>query len=127
MFDKYPDITPGALSALRDFVGEHREGLLNAAELLGASGGLHLAQSVLDGLADPDQPSARTLAACTDLLDLLMLEHVHVPSSVEAAQFAAIDPAWPVVEEVCILADGLKEVVEDYFDETGHVLEQEAA
>lgn len=117
MFDIQSYLAEGAQAALRSFAEEHCEALLNAAELLGATEGLSVAQSVLDGLAQSHPPSVRTLAACVDLLDLLTLRHVHDPSRIEAAQFATIDPAWPIVEEICLLADGYRDVLEGYLDE----------
>ncbi|PZX18411.1 hypothetical protein LX81_01042 [Palleronia aestuarii] len=100
-----------AFDELRGFVEEHREGLFAAAELLGATPGLRLAQAALDGVAAPQLPTRSTMRALAGLLDLLMLEHVHDPSRIEAAQFALIDPASPVVEDICLLADGLEEAL----------------
>ena len=110
MFDFIHDIDiirPGARDPLRSFVSEHRDALLNAAALLGGKGGTRLAQTVLDGLANEAEPPRRVMRALDDLLDLLMLEHVHDPSREEAARFAEIDLFDPCVEEICLLADGL--------------------
>lgn len=115
------------LAALRAVFEEQREGLLNAADLLGGPDGLRLAQSVIDGLARPHPPFERTLAACSDLLDLFKLEHVHDPSRAEAERFALIDPASPIVEEICLLADTLQEALETYLEEAGQRSEQVAA
>ena len=59
------------------------------------------------------------MEALDDLLDLLMLEHVHDPDRIEAGRFALIDPASPVVEEICLLADGLNARLEAYHDAMG--------
>ncbi|MDT0682301.1 hypothetical protein RM543_06370 [Roseicyclus sp. F158] len=107
-----------AFDELRGFVEEHREGLFAAAELLGATPGLRLAQAALDGVVAPQSPTRRTMRALADLLDLLMLEHVHDPSRIEAARFARIDPASPVVEEICLLADGLETALASYWQAT---------
>ncbi len=68
----------------------------------------------MDGLAGPQPPTHRTMRAFSELLNLLMLEHVHEPWRIEAARFAQIDPASPVVEEICLLADGLEEALVSY-------------
>lgn len=114
MFDTIETYTamPSATHGLRAYVGEHHDALLNAAALLGGPPGARLAQTVSDGLRDVGAPSRRTMEALDDLLDLLMLEHVHDPDRIEAGRFAAIDPASPVVEEICLLADGLSAAVD---------------
>jgi len=86
--------------------------------LLGGSAGLRQALNAIDGIAQHDLPTARTLEACGGLLDLLKLEHVHDPSRIEAERFARLDPAWPVVEEICLLADGFNDVLDAYMDES---------
>ncbi|MGX9853901.1 hypothetical protein ACR03S_00405 [Limimaricola variabilis] len=126
MFDFYPP-SSSALAALRAFVEQQSDGLLNAAELLGGPDGLRMAQSAIDGLGQSYPPTERTLEACSELLDLLMLEHVHDASRVEAERFAALDPAWPVVEEICLLTDSLQDVLEAYLSEAGQQSAQVAA
>lgn len=51
------------------------------------------------------------------LEDLLALRHVDDPERIEAERFAMIDPESPVVEEICLLLDGLREARRsiDYF------------
>ncbi|WP_159964066.1 hypothetical protein [Profundibacterium mesophilum] len=43
------------------------------------------------------------------LEDLLGLENVQEMDSVEAERFARIDPSDPVVEEICLRLDGLRQ------------------
>lgn len=97
---------------LREFVGSHREALINAAELLGGPRGARLALDALDGLAFESVLSRRTRRRFAALLELLSLEHVHDETREEAARFAAIDPSDPVVEEICALTDGLRDALE---------------
>ncbi|MFC0201622.1 hypothetical protein [Paracoccus rhizosphaerae] len=52
------------------------------------------------------------MRAFDQLLDLLMLEHVHDPSRLEAELFASIDPANACVEEICLLADQLSSLLD---------------
>ncbi|MDE4272737.1 hypothetical protein PXK58_02000 [Phaeobacter gallaeciensis] len=117
MFELYPNFT-SALDPLRAYVQDQRDGLLEAAELLGGSAGLRLALTATDCLAQRHPPTARTLKACAELLELLKLEHVHDPSRIESERFALLDPAWPVVEEICLLADGFCDVLDAYMDES---------
>lgn len=132
MFDTKLKITtanvarPTPLEEFRAFVEEHCDAMLDAADLLGGTPGTKLAQSVLDGLDVDGAPSRRTLHACEELLDLLMLEHVHEPWREEAARFAAIDPASACVEEICLLADGLSDALEAYRASTSANSEPEA-
>lgn len=51
--------------------------------------------------------SRRTTGLLSQLKDILFLEHVDNPERVESGFFAAINPADPVVEDICLLADGL--------------------
>ncbi|WP_299362714.1 hypothetical protein [uncultured Paracoccus sp.] len=44
-----------------------------------------------------------------ELLDILSLEHVDNPDRDECHHFARIDPADPVVEEICLPTDELHE------------------
>lgn len=117
MFDFTKDAfhdQPTALDDLRAYLGENRSGLLDVVALLGGQPGVRLAQSVLDGFDTPGMPTRRTMQAIDDLLDLLMLENVHDPDRIEAGRFAMIDPASPIVEEICLLADGLDDMLEAY-------------
>lgn len=116
MFDHITTFTapPSALDGLRAYLGEHRDGLFDAAALLGGQNGVRLAQSVLDDIDTLGTPTRCTMRALDDLLDLLMLEHVHDPNRIEACRFASINPASPVVEEICLLADGLADATTNY-------------
>ncbi|CUH39945.1 hypothetical protein JSE7799_02673 [Jannaschia seosinensis] len=105
-----------ALGDLRSFINEHADALLNAAALLGGQPGVRLARTALDGLASFATPSRSMMQAWGNLLDLLMLEHVHDPDRIESARFAGIDFGSPVVEEICLLADGLNARLEAYHD-----------
>ena len=114
MFDFIHDIDiirPGMRDPLRSFVSEQRDALLNAAALLGGRGGTRLAQTVLEGLANEAEPSRRVMRALDDLLDLLMLEHVHDQDREESARFAAINLFDPSIEDICLLADGLSDAL----------------
>lgn len=100
-----------AATPLHIFVQNHRQGLWHAAGLLGDKGGQRLVDEFITALAARPGLSPRAIHLLKRLLRLLSLEDVAVPDSVEAGCFAAIDPADPVVEEICLLVDGLREAV----------------
>ena len=92
MFDFTDTITAApskAFQELRSFAGENADTLACAAALLGASPGVRNALSALDGLANQGRPTARTMRALDDLVDLLTLKNVHEPHRIEAACFSA--------------------------------------
>ncbi|MEP0190116.1 MAG: hypothetical protein ABJE00_06855 [Erythrobacter sp.] len=130
MFDFTDNSNTPPSSALRDlraFVAEHADGLAGAAALLGGAPGFRIALAALDGLCEPGCPVARTMRALDKLVDLLMLEHVQDPDRIESVCFAALDPAEPVVEEVCLLADGLSNLLEAYRAEAREMVSAEVA
>ena len=105
------------LSALRQFFEEYQDGLATAAELLAGKRGRRVVDTIMKGL-DVDGALARvTWNALRDLLGILTLENVHDEDREEAALFAAIDPADPVVEEICLLSDGLRRLLEAMISE----------
>ncbi|SEJ30161.1 hypothetical protein SAMN05421762_0942 [Pseudooceanicola nitratireducens] len=115
MFDHIrPDTftTDDPFAPLREFAASHREALINAAALLGGSRGARLSLDALDGLTSGISPARRTRSELAALLELLSLENVHDETREEAARFAAIDPADPIVEEICELTDGLRDALE---------------
>ncbi|WP_299784442.1 hypothetical protein [uncultured Marivita sp.] len=112
---------------MRAHVGKNADALLHAASLLGGRPSLKLAQDVLDGLADCQVPSRRTLGRLDNLLDLLLLKNVHDLDKIEAARFATVDPASPVVEAICLLADGLHDAISTYRQTLEPILAEQVA
>ena len=118
MFDIIPDVDTihgprvDAIDPLPIFVQDHCDALLDAAALLAGRRGARLAQSVIDGVTEKSASARRSMQDLGNLLDILMLEHVHDIGSEEAARFAAIDPCDPCVEEICLLADGLRDAMD---------------
>ena len=96
-----------ALQSLGEFVGNHRDALLNSAHLLGGAPGLRLVQDALEGLQEGGILSRRTMRNLERVLELLKLENVHLKDTLEAERFAQLDPADPCVEDVCWLSDQL--------------------
>ena len=118
MFDniRFPDAeSPRAdapFAAVLTFVQKHREALQHAAELLAGRRGASLANRIAEDLSDASTLSRRCRRDLEDLLCILALENVDDFNREEAARFAAIDPASPVVKEICFLTDALRDVLE---------------
>lgn len=106
----------GDLAAVRSFLFEQGSALANAARLLGGSAAS--ARVILLGEAVRD--AARLTRAhrrqLVSLHQLLTLQHAADPERLESALCAEIDPAAPVVDEICWLADALEQVLRDICD-----------
>tara|TARA_R100001530_G_scaffold135694_1_gene113575 strand:- start:10715 stop:11161 length:447 start_codon:yes stop_codon:yes gene_type:complete len=113
MFDQFqsPSLysVSDPIAPLRDFVASHREGLLHAAGLLGGHRGIDLALEISEELSSARPVSRRTRTQVIALIELLSLERVHQLGSEECSRFTAINPCDPVVEEICLLTDGLRD------------------
>lgn len=83
--------------------------ICSAAALLGGRAAEGRAQRLINDLCLVSSTSPRICRELDALEDLLGLEHVHDPNRVEAEHFASIDPTDPVVDEICLLLDGLRE------------------
>lgn len=85
------------------------ESLQNAALLLGGRPALQRTQRLLDELTSAPRMTRRLARELRALHDLLTLEHVGDPDRIETELHAAIHPADPVVEDLCLLAEGIEE------------------
>jgi len=94
---------------------ENTEALQNAALLLGGPHWLKRVQSLLEALWTENSLHGRVGREITALHRLLTLTHVHDPSRPEAAYFAALDPSSPHVEEISLLADELRQAIEETY------------
>ena len=94
--------------ALARFLAHHAEPLLAAATLLGGRPALRRTARLLEDILDAPGLSRRLRREIVGLHRLLSLDCVSDPESLEAACFAAIDPASPAVEEICVLTDDLR-------------------
>ncbi|MCF3595012.1 hypothetical protein LZG00_13510 [Rhodobacteraceae bacterium LMO-12] len=93
------------------FLSEHSEDLANSAALLAGGKGACIVREILDGLANQMAITRRLRTRMFDLLDILTLRNVHDDNRVEAACFAMIDPSEPMVDDICLLADGLDDAL----------------
>ncbi|MGR3565064.1 MAG: hypothetical protein ACU0FH_20470 [Heliomarina sp.] len=87
------------------------EGLANAAGLLAGKDGARLVSRLQEAISRGATEARSTRRDLFDLLDILALENVDDGTRPEAAYFAGIDPADPVVEEICLLTDQLREAL----------------
>ncbi len=104
---------PTRPTCLHHFVEENAEALQNAALLLGGRPWLKRVQSLFEMLWSESSLHGRAGRDVSALHDLLSLAHVHDPSRPEASYHAALDPASPHIEEICLLADQLRQAFEE--------------
>ena len=100
-------VAHGEPSPLHGFVTRGHDALQHAADLLGGSEGRRLVHELASALEHRMVVTPRARRLAERLHDLLTLQNVHDETGVEAMLFSRIDPADPVVEQVCMLADGL--------------------
>ncbi len=96
-----------ATRALLSFLSRNVEGLQNAALVLGGGLALECAQHLLDHLLSTGELIRRARIDLVSLHELFSLKHVGDPERLETALFAEIDPADPMVENICLLTDEL--------------------
>lgn len=102
-------------SPVHRFFERHQNALYHAAHLLGGSDGANLVSKAAEALRRELALSRRTVGLLNQVKDILFLENVGDPDRPESGFFAEIDPADPVVEEICLLAEGLDEVLRASF------------
>jgi hypothetical protein len=98
-----------AIKALFLFLSEHYEALQNAALVLGGGMALRRVQHLLDHLSSTHELTRRARHDLVALHELFTLKYVGFPERIETALFAEIDPADPMVEDICWLTDRLEE------------------
>jgi hypothetical protein len=103
------DLTTDNMTSIRAFMASHSEAVQNATYLLGGQPALRKAQSLLDEIAPSLVMTRRLGRQLLDLHALLTLQNVHCGDTIEAACFADLDPASPIVEDICILCDELED------------------
>lgn len=108
---------------LHKLFDERADALRGAAILLAGPRGGALVDDIVDDLLRSPSISRSTDQRLRALVDILALENVDIDGSEEAARFAAIDPADPVVEDICLLTDQLRNA----HDSTGSIREGKAA
>lgn len=97
---------------LQEYLWSHSEGLQNAALVLGGMPAVKVTNALIDDVCSSTVLNRRMMQSLTRLHELLSLEHVHDPDRLEAAYVATLDPAAPYVEDICLMADQLREHME---------------
>ena len=100
------------IELLARFWAQHGEALAQAADLLGGPAAEGRARRLAEVAAHAPRLSRALLRELEALHALLSLEAVDDLDGPEAGFFYAIDPASPVVEEVCLLTDELTALLE---------------
>lgn len=98
-----------AIALLLAWVYENGDALINASLLLGGLPACRRTARLVADLMSDGQLTRRHVRELKVLHGLLSLEHVCYPHRDESVHFAAIDPADPVVHEICMLSDGLSD------------------
>lgn len=118
----FPAELSTALVHLLVFFSTHRSALESAAELLGGPLAARRVRGLVEALSVPQPRLTRWIAReLLALHRLLSLEDVADFDKPAAHYFSLIDPADPVVAEVCLLTDGLTDclkqlIIEDLFE-----------
>ena len=117
-FDPETTFTPDqsqecSTEPILEFVSAHYEGLWHSARLLGGYEAARLVDRCQDLLVADGVPTSRTRLMLSQILAILSLDAVGDPESPYAGYFAKISPCDPVVEEICLLTDGLRDLLED--------------
>lgn len=106
------DATQKVNVPLCHFVAENQSGLRHAAHLLGGSVAARNFDAIAESLSNATITRS-TRSRLRALLGLLTLEHVHDMDRIEAGLFSQIDPSDPIVDEICLLADGLRSALHE--------------
>lgn len=100
-----------ALVATRTFFQEHGSALLNAAALLGGPSAHRRCLRLLSGISEHSSLTRALRQELVWLHRLVCLDLVGDPEAEETARFAMIDLLDPRVEEICLEADCLYDLL----------------
>ena len=112
-FDGSTSVCPINESKIRQFLIRNSEALGHAAVLLAERRGARLINAIQEGLGQPGRLPRRMRHLLLDLRDLLFLEPVGGDGWENAGYFVLLDPEDPAVSDICLLADGLQELLRD--------------
>ena len=85
--------------------------LAEAAHKLGGQAASSRVLSLIEALRDARRLTHPHRRQLVNLHKLLTLEHVGDPDRIEAALFMDLDPGSPEVDEICLLAESLEELL----------------
>ena len=101
-------------SSLHQLLGSAPEAFAHAARLLAGKKGKQLVDDIVEALARNTRPDRRTLRNLVQLHRILSLDAIDDHSSEAEMLFMALDPADPIVEEICLLSDTLLHALREY-------------
>ncbi|MFX0546773.1 hypothetical protein ACEWPL_014620 [Roseovarius sp. S1116L3] len=101
-----------SLNAVRAFFSKHGEAAQNASLLLGGATAYRRCLRLLSSLRDAPILSRHLKHELVQLHRLLMLDPIGDPDALETKLFLEIHPADPIVEDLCMLADQLFDLLE---------------
>jgi len=99
--------------ALRSFWETHNEALGHAAALIAGQRGARLVGEIREALAQPGPATRRLCQHLLELRDLLFLEHMQDEPLEETTLFDRLSPNDPIVPEICLLAEGFDEALQE--------------
>lgn len=114
-----------AVMQLFVYLSEHRDGLENAAALLGGPDAARRFRALYGAVSVPQPRFTHWISReLVNLHRLLSLDDVADFDSPAAYHFSLIDPADPVVADICLLTDELRDcmralVIEDLIEVEG--------
>ena len=95
----------------RSFFEARYDALASGAAVFASRKGARIVEESRSGLEQPGPTSRWMAARLLKLFDILALRNVHDDESEEASRFASIDPADPIVEDLCPLTDELRQAL----------------
>lgn len=103
----------GREHAFRVYFQDNDEALGHAAVLLGGRRGARLINAVREALSHHRPFTRRLRRQLLELRNLLFLEYAHNDDWGDGTGFALLEPDDPIVPEICFLADGLEQALQD--------------
>ena len=103
----------GRENALRAYFQDHDEALGHAAVLLGGRRGARLINAVREALSHHRPFTRRLRRQLLELRNLLVLEYAYNDDWGDGPDLALLEPDDPIVPEICLLADGLEQALQN--------------
>lgn len=94
------------------FVATHQDGLWHAVRLLGGYESARIVDCCVALLTQDRRLTPRMRIMLGQILAILSLDKVDDTDSPYMGYFAVIDPNDPVVEDICLLTDGLRDALD---------------
>jgi hypothetical protein len=103
----------GSEHAFRTYFQDNDEALGHAAVVLGGRRGARLINSVREALDHHKPFTGRLRRQLLELRNLLFLEYAYNADWSDDTGFALLELDDPIVPEICLLADGLEQALQD--------------